>query len=358
MNKSALSVYPSLVKLVVFMVVTLAATALLAATIANIRLGDKTDYVAVFTDATGLIDGDDVRIAGVRVGEVTGIDVADGEDGSADGESLAQVTFRIDRERVLTQGATAAIRYRNLIGQRYLALGEGQGPSQPLAAGSTIPLDRTASALDLTVLFNGFKPLFAALNPEDVNQLAYEIIAVLQGEGGTIESLLASTASLTSELADRDEVIGRTIDQLNEVLTTVADRSDQLDQLILQLQRFTSGLAEDREAIGASLTNISDLAESTAGLVEQVRPPVREDIAQLGDLAQTLNENSDTVESFLKTWPVKLEKVGRTATYGSWFNFYLCDFDGTVTLPTELVGAGTQTLDVPAYSVNTARCAK
>lgn len=351
MNKSALSVYPSLVKLIVFMIVTLVATTLLAATIANIRLGDKTDYVAMFTDATGLIDGDDVRIAGVRVGEVTGIEVADGEEGAETGESLARVTFRVDSARVLTQGATAGIRYRNLIGQRYLALGEGQGSSEPLAAGDTIGIDRTTSALDLTVLFNGFKPLFAALNPEDVNKLAYEIITVLQGEGGTIESLLASTASLTSELADRDEVIGRTIDQLNEVLTTVADRSEQLDQLILQLQRFTSGLAEDRVAIGESLTNISDLAESTAGLVEEVRPPIREDIVQLGVLAQTLNENSETVESFLRFWPTKLEKVSRTATYGSWFNFYLCDFRGEVTIPV----TGT-VVPVPEYETNTARC--
>ena len=354
--KSALTVAPSLVKLVIFMVVTLVATALLAATIANIRLGDKTEYVALFTDATGLIKGDDVRIAGVRVGEVAAIEVAT-ETGDEE-EALAEVTFQVDTERTLTQGATAAIRYRNLIGQRYLALGEGQGSTEPLAAGATIPLDRTAAALDLTVLFNGFKPLFAALNPEDVNQLAYEIITVLQGEGGTIESLLASTASLTSELADRDEVIGRTIDQLNEVLTTVTDRSEQLDQLILQLQRFMSGLAEDREAIGASLTNISDLAESTAGLVEEVRPPLREDIAQLGVLAETLNENSDTVESFLNTWPGKLEAISRTATYGSWFNFYLCRFDGTVTVPVSLIPVGEEDaeLDVPPYETGTARC--
>ena len=343
--KSALSVYPSAVKLIVFMVVTTVATAMLAATIANIRLGDKVEYAAVFTDATGLIDGDDVRIAGVRVGSVTGIEVTD--------RTLAKVTFEIDTERVLTQGATAAIRYRNLVGQRYLALGEGQGSTEQLPVGSTIPEDRTQPPLDLTVLFNGFKPLFAALNPEDVNQLAYEIITVLQGEGGTIESLLAHTASLTSELADRDEVIGRTITQLNEVLTTVAERSSQLDQLIVQLQRFISGLATDREAIGASLTNISNLADSTAGLIEEVRPPIREDIKQLGAVAETLNANSETVESFLQTWPVKLEAISRTATYGSWFNFYLCRFDGQVILP---VNAGGGTVPVPAYEVGTARC--
>jgi len=220
-------------------------------------------------------------------------------------------------------------------------------------------MERTQPPLDLTVLFNGFKPLFAALNPEDVNQLAYEIITVLQGEGGTIESLLAHTASLTSELADRDEVIGRTITQLNEVLTTVADRSSQLDQLILQLQRFISGLAEDREAIGASLTNISNLADSTAGLIEEVRPPIREDITQLGAVAETLNENTATVESFLQTWPGKLEAISRTATYGSWFNFYLCRFDGQVVLPAgeEIKIPDTDGDGKPGYQVRTARCA-
>jgi phospholipid/cholesterol/gamma-HCH transport system substrate-binding protein len=337
---------PSLVRLGAFVVVTLLAFSLLALTIANVRFGPKADYAAVFTDATGLVAGDDVRIAGVRVGKVTDVRVAgtDGED-----RERARVEFRIDREVVLTQGTAAMIRYRNLIGQRYLALTQEQGGADTLPIGSTIGVDRTTPALDLTVLFNGFKPLFAALNPKDVNRLAFEIIQVLQGEGGTIEHLLASTASLTSTLADRDEVIGRTITNLNEVLATVSERSGQLDELIVQLQRLVSGLAADREAVGASLTNIADLADSTAGLVEEARPPVQQDVAALGDLATLLDKNSGDLQTFLDTWPGKVEEITRTATYGSWFNFYLCDFDGRVVLP-----AG-QTTPV-SYSVSTARC--
>jgi phospholipid/cholesterol/gamma-HCH transport system substrate-binding protein len=337
---------PSLVRLAVFIVVTLLAFSVLALTIANIRFGPKADYAAVFTDATGLVAGDDVRIAGVRVGKVTDVRIAgtQGED-----RQRARVEFRIDRQIVLTGGTAAAIRYRNLIGQRYLALTQVQGSAETLPIGSTIGVDRTTPALDLTVLFNGFKPLFAALNPKDVNRLAFEIIQVLQGEGGTIEHLLASTASLTSTLADRDEVIGRTITNLNEVLATLSERSGQLDQLIVQLQRLVSGLAADADAVGASLTHIADLADSTAGLVQEARPPVQSDIAALGDLATLLDKNSGDLQTFLDTWPGKLEQITRTATYGSWFNFYLCDFDGRVVLP-----AGQVT---PVnYAVSTARC--
>ncbi len=340
-------VAPSLVRLLLFIGVTVVAFALLATTITNARFGEKSDYAAVFTDVTGLMKGDDVRIAGVRVGEITAIELA-GESQEERGQAL--VHFRVDRTVVLTEGTTALIRYRNLIGQRYLSLAQEQGSASRLAVGSTIPVDRTKPALDLTALFNGFKPLFAALNPEDVNQLAFEIITVLQGEGGTIEHLLASTASLTSTLADKDEVIGRTIDNLNVVLGTVADRSQQLDELLLQLQRFVSGLAEDREAIGASLTHIADLGESTAGLLEQARPPIKDDVAALGDLSTNLDDERDTVDQFLNTWPGKIEEITRTATFGSWFNFYVCDFTGQVEL-----AEGADPLPVD-YQVSTARC--
>ena len=234
-----------LVKLLVFVVVTSLATAVLVVTIGNLDFGSSREYKAEFTDATGVNKGDDIRVAGVRVGTVDEVEIVD--------RTRALITFSVDEGTSVNGGTNAAIRYRNLVGQRYISLTQEVGDTARLPDGSTIPVSRTRPALDLTVLFNGFKPLFQALSPEDVNQLSYELIQVFQGEGGTLEGLLAHTASVTSTLADRDEVIGRTIDNLNQVLGTVADRSTQLDQLLLQLQRFVSGLAEDREAIGASL---------------------------------------------------------------------------------------------------------
>ena len=268
------------------------------------------------------------------------------------------------KSSALTEGTDAVIRYRNLIGQRFIALTEGVGSSAPLAPGTTIPSSRTQPALDLDVLFNGFKPLFAALAPNDVNELSGEIIQVLQGEGGSIDQLLAHTASLTSTLADRDQVIGQTITNLNSVLGTVQQHDSQLGDLVDQLDRFVSGLAQDRTVIGDSLTNINALADQTADLLVAARPPLKADIGQLRDLAALLNKpaNTKVFKQFAQNLPGKLATITRTATYGSFFNFYLCSFDGTVVLPTAGGnGSGSKDVTIPVGngigSVDAARCA-
>jgi phospholipid/cholesterol/gamma-HCH transport system substrate-binding protein len=338
----------SLVKFLVFAAVTVLATGTLAATIANFQLGDRTSYRAMFTDVTGLSKGHEVRIAGVRVGTVDDIRVADDR-------NHALVTFDVASTSVLTQGTVATIKYRNLVGERYISLTQGPGGASPLAADATIPLERTHPALDLTVLFNGFKPLFAALSPKDVNELSGEIIQVLQGEGGSINSLLAHTASLTSTLADRDQVIGRTIDNLTTVLDTVAANADSFGSLLDQLQRFVSGLAADRTAIGESLTNINSVSAELADLLHADRPVIKQDIAQLGNLTATLNKPTNTklFEQFIQRTPGKLRTITRTATYGSWFNFYLCRFDAkNVILPTGALPGGL------GYNIAAARCGK
>jgi phospholipid/cholesterol/gamma-HCH transport system substrate-binding protein len=334
----------SLVKLVIFIAVTVLATGTLAATIGNFRFGGTESYKALFTDVTGLQKGDDVRIAGVRVGQVDGVAVA-----RHGAHNLGEVTFSVDKSRPLAVSTHALIRYRNLIGQRYIALSEGAGSSKRLRSGGTLPVKQTQPALDLTVLFDGFKPLFAALNPKDINAFAFEIVQTLQGEAGNINSLLSHTASLTTTLADRDKVIGRTIDNLNTVLATVDRRDDRLSQLLVQLQRFVGGLSQDREAIGASLTNISGLADTTSDLLRDARPAVRDDVRKLATVTGTLDNNRELVDTFLKRLPNKLNTITRTATYGSWFNFYLCDFEGKVTLSNVVAFS-------PDYHASAARC--
>ena len=317
------------VKLVIFVIVTTMATSLLVVTIGNLSFGDKADYKAVFSDVTGLVSGDDVRIAGVRVGSVTDIEVVD--------RDKALVSFDVDASAPLTAATLATIRYRNLVGQRYIALTEGSSEGRELAPGDTIPLERTTPALDLTVLFNGFRPLFQALSPNDVNQLAYELIRVLQGEGGTVETLLARTSSLTNSLADRDRLIGDVIDNLNEVLMTLGSRDRELSQTILTLQQFATGLKVDRRAILGSLNSVSELAVETADLVSDARPPLTEDIRQLRRLAANLKANNPEIDEALQILPLKLDKIGHTATYGSWFYFYICHFRGNIVLPDQLV---------------------
>jgi phospholipid/cholesterol/gamma-HCH transport system substrate-binding protein len=228
-----------------------------------------------------------------------------------------------------------------------VALAEGPGDGTPLHPDGLIPLGQTTPALDLTVLFNGFKPLFTALTPRDVNELSLNLVQVLQGEGGTVEELLAKTASLTNTLADRDQVIGRVITNLNSVLSTLDDRDAELDQSIVMLQRYVSGLAADRQAIGAALANLGTLTMATSDLLGDARPSIAADLSALDTLAGTLNDNSAVLDKTLNELPGRFAGLTRTASYGSWFNFYLCDFSGKVGPVT-----------APPISSTAARCTK
>jgi phospholipid/cholesterol/gamma-HCH transport system substrate-binding protein len=317
-----------LIKLVVFLVVTAVATYVLAATIANSSYGAATSYKAEFRDVTGLSLGDDVRIAGVRVGSITGISI----DRKASG-STAIVDFTVQKSRTLPKSVTAQLRYRNLVGQRYLDIEQGAGdPNQIMKSGDTIKAAQTKDAVDLTVLFQGFKPLVQGLDPGDVNRLSFDIIQTLQGEGGALENLLTTVADLTNTLADKDQVIGDLVDNLTGVLSAVGDRDQELKQLVIQLAGFVHGLASDRNTIGNAIDGINRLSTSTAGLLTQVRPPLAKDIKDITGLVSNLNQNSDTVKYVVQQLPPTVAGLIRTADYGSWFNFYLCSLTATVTL--------------------------
>ena len=334
-----------LIKLTIFIVVTVLFTAVLGISIANINTRETTGYSARFTDATLVLPGDDVRIAGVKVGQVTDVKIVD--------RRQAQINFEVDRGRALPATVTAQIKYRNLVGQRYLSLGQGIGDQDtPLKPGDTIPLDRTTPALDLDELFNGFKPLFRALNPEDVNKLSYELIQVLQGEGGTIDSLLAHTASLTTTIAQKDQVIGQVVTNLNTVLDAVNQHTPQLTDLIDKLQQLTTGLAQDRDSIGDAIDALGGLADTTAGFVQEAREPLKNDISALGGLAQNLNDSESLVEHFIQFLPQKVTALARTADYGSWFNFYLCSASGSVSLPPLI----NQEINLPVLPATQERC--
>ncbi len=322
------------VKLLAFVAFTSVVTGLLAITIANVRFTESREYGAIFTDATGLLEGDEVRVAGVRMGQITEVKLYRGDKL----DNKAEVRFTLDRSGPfvsgLPKGTLAQIRYRNLVGQRYLALSEGPGASnEMLREKALLPATQTEPALDLTALFNGFRPLFKALDAEDVNQLSFEIIKVLQGEGGTINSLLTHVASLTNTLADRDEVIGRVITNLSEVLGTVSDRTDQTSRLIKELQGFVSGVSGDRKAIFDSLESLNTLGAVTSDLLKDARPSLKTDIDGLNELTRTLADNRKSIDTTLDQTVDRLEKLGRTSAYGSWFNYYLCSMDARIVLP-------------------------
>lgn len=317
------------VKLGIFTIVSVLITGLLAVIMGNVGFGPGRTYTAIFTNASMIQKGDDVRVAGVNVGEIKGVEHYE--------RAHAKVRFRVDADVEVTTASKAEVRFLNLVGDRYLALEQGKetDASERLADGGTIPVSNTKPALDLTVLFDGFKPLFQALRPEQVNDLSMNLVQVMQGEGGTVRSLLQHTASLTTTLANRDELIGEVITNLGETLDTVGDRRKQLGNLVVGLKDWMTDLAADRDTIGSSLDNISDLTVVVADLLRQGRPTLKTDIRELRRLAKLLNkkENQAQLVELLERLPESMSDQLRTGTYGSWYNFYICGIQADIKLP-------------------------
>ncbi|MGH7746913.1 MAG: MCE family protein, partial [Candidatus Dormibacteria bacterium] len=313
-----MSVRKPLTMLAIFAFCSVVITTLVVLTIVNPRFIAQNNYKAILTDVSGLRVGDSVRVVGVEVGKVTD------EQSDPNNQKQAEVTFSVDQGVPVTDTTRAVIRYQNVIGQRFLSLVRGDTDGKPLNQNDVIPTSRTQPALDLTVLFNGFKPLFAALTPDQVNQLAGSLVQVLQGEGGNLQSLLQQTGALTGNLADRDQIIGQVVDNLSGLLGTVADHDQQLGQLVDQLGQLTTTLAADRNSIGDSLGQIDSLASSLSGLLQNSRPSLDHDISGLRTLTDTLVADQGSLDAALKGLPNLLSALDRVLSYGSWANLYVC----------------------------------
>jgi phospholipid/cholesterol/gamma-HCH transport system substrate-binding protein len=297
-----------------FAVVAVVMTMLVAGTLMKSSGTDPQEYHALFRDTNGLDKGDDVRMAGVRVGRIQDRELKDG---------MALVTFTVSGDQHIYGDSRAEINFLNLIGQRYLDITRGTSTSR-LSPGATIPVSRTSPGLDLTALFNAFKPLFDLLRPADVNKLATEITAVLQGEGPTINDLIAQTAKLTSHLAEKDEVIGRVITNVSTVMQTTAAHRKDLGVLIDQLSSLTHGLAGDRQQIGTALDSMSHLSIAMDDLARRTRRPLTTDISRINTLTTLVNKNGDILTKGLRGTPRLLDAYARSMSYGSWLNTYIC----------------------------------
>ena len=288
---------------------------LLVNTMVNGLGGDSHTYEAEFTDVSGLRVGDDVKVAGVRVGRVESIEV----DGGA-----ARVEFELSEKQPILDTTAIVMRYQNLLGQRYLALVQGKDRGRELADGAKIPLDRTNPGFDLTELLNGFRPLFEVLQPDDVNQLATSLVKVLQGEGGTVETLLQQTSELTSFIADRDDVIGDVLTNLTPVLDNLAGQGTELKSTVQELRALMTGLARDRKSIGASIDGVSQLVGATSDLLREARVPAARTIDRFRTVAHMLATSRNQLNSALRSFGTTFAGLGRGASYENAVNVYLC----------------------------------
>ncbi|MBI3214924.1 MAG: virulence factor Mce family protein [Mycobacterium sp.] len=311
------------VKLGIFSLVLLVFTGIIIIVFGQIRFDRTSTYSAEFSSASGLRSGQFVRASGVEVGKVSKVRLVDGG-------HRVQVEFTVDRSLPLYQSTTAQIRYQDLIGNRYLELarGDGEGADRVLPPGGFIPLARTQPALDLDALIGGFKPLFRALDPDKVNNLAQSIITVFQGQGGTISDILDQTTQLTSALADRDQAIGEVITNLNTVLATTVKHQKEFDQTVDKFEVLITGLKNRADPIADATANISNAAGTLGDLLADNRPILKDTIGQLENIAQPLVDRQSALDDLLTKLPTSLKIVGRAGgIYGDFFNFYLCDLN-------------------------------
>jgi phospholipid/cholesterol/gamma-HCH transport system substrate-binding protein len=308
------------------------------------RTGSTEAYSAEFIDVSRLQAGDSVRVAGIRVGTVN--DVSLRPDGKV------TVGFDVDRSIPLTAGTRSAVRYLNLVGDRYLDLIDGPGSTQLLAPGSQIPLERTAPALDLDVLLRGLKPVVAGLNPQDVNALSSSLLQVMQGQGGTLQSLMSKTSSFTASLADNRQAVEQVIGNLNTVLKTLDDKGDRFSAAIEDLNRLASGLAADRDPIGTAIESLDNGTASLTDLLTSARQPLTGTINQLNRLAPVLVAGKDGLDATLGRAPENYRKLDRVQSYGGFINTYLC---GLTIRVSDLQGG---TAVFPWIKQTTGRCAE
>ena len=306
----------TLIKFVTFAIVMALLTASLFFIFGQYRTGSTNGYSAVFTDASRLKSGDTVRVAGIRVGTVNGLELQP--------DKTVLVKFDTDRDLVLTTGTKAAVRYLNLVGDRYLELVDGPGSTKVLPAGSRIPADRTAGALDLDLLLGGLKPVIRGLNPQDVNALTTALVQAFQGQGGTISSLFAKTSSFSNALADNDQTIQQLIDNLNTVVAVLAKDGGQFDASIDKPDQLISGLSGDRDPIGTAITSLDNGTASLAGLLGEARQPLANAVEQMNRLAPLLYDSKDGLEAGIKRMPGNYRKLQRLGAYGSFIQYYIC----------------------------------
>lgn len=344
----------AVLRMIIFAAVSVLFTTVVVATLLDLDTRPTNGYTAVFSDATGLQQGDLVRIAGVEVGKVGAVTLRRGR---------AEVHFIVNTNQHLTTTTVAQIHFESLLGQRFLDLVPGRTAGRPLAAGSTIPESRTINGLDLTVLFDGFQPLFNALTPGQINQLTGSLIAILQGEGGTINQFVNQVGTLTNNLAQREQVINAVLTNLTPVLNTVAGHDRQLGQLISALDSMVRNFANERGQISSAITGVGKLTSTLSRDLGQSQPALNHDIGGLTTAAKALAANQKNLQGVLSNLPSFLTTLVKVTSSGNYAQVYVCNltFHTQGPLNVTLVPGHTATIPVPAGDVgnqsqHTANC--
>jgi phospholipid/cholesterol/gamma-HCH transport system substrate-binding protein len=277
-------------------------------------IGSGDVYHAAFSEAGGITKDDDVRIAGVRVGKVTGIELENAH---------VRVDFKITGDAAFGPQTSASIRLKTLLGQKYLALvpsGAGQLPQD-----SEIPLARTVSSYDIV---DAFSDLTSTTEQINTGQLAGSLDVMAKEFRDSPEQVklaLNGMSRLSMTIAARDDGLRSLLARANRVSATVASRNNTTAKLINDADLLLVELQARREAIHTLFTNTSDLAIQLTGLVRDNRAALKPALDQLTGVLAVLTSHEHDLDKIIAEMAPFTRVYANTLGTGRWFDTFVAN---------------------------------
>jgi phospholipid/cholesterol/gamma-HCH transport system substrate-binding protein len=312
MARSARFSKVTLIKVLAFIAVSAVFTAVLAMKIGNLEFFQhQYQLSAVFSDASGVFKGDAVKLAGVDVGRVSDARIQNGH---------GVVDFVVDDTVKLTKDATVAIRWRNVLGQRFLYLYPGSGQGPRLNDGDTIGLDNTQAAGDLGQLLNELGPILKAIDPEKANAFLDAMNEALAGNEGTVRQLIGEGGGLAQRLSGMDDQIQSLISSSNTVLSTYARQDRSISRILDHLDSLGGSLGGMTQNIDSLIVNFAQVQQELDRFLKDNRGNIDSSLGQLEWLTQLLHGKRAELARTLCSLPAGVAPYFQTTSWGEWFN--------------------------------------
>jgi phospholipid/cholesterol/gamma-HCH transport system substrate-binding protein len=278
-------------------------------------IGGGDVYYAAFSESGGLKPNDEVRIAGVRVGDVEEVELVDDH---------VRVTFRVDGGAEFGSDTQAAIKIKTLLGSMYLSLlpaGEGQMEEE-----SEIPVERTQSPYDVVEAFSGLADTAERI---DTDQLAESLTTFADLTRNTPEEFrraLDGVSALSANVAARDEQINQLLGNLERVSNVLDARDADILALMRDARVLFRALVQRREAIHNLLVSTTRLSKELTLLVRQSRADLKPALTHLENVLAVLNKNEDNIDNSLRLMAPFYRVFANTLGTGPWFDTYIQNF--------------------------------
>jgi phospholipid/cholesterol/gamma-HCH transport system substrate-binding protein len=271
-----------------------------------------TSYEAEFSEAAGLRADDEVRVAGIKVGEVT--DVALDVD-------RVVVTFRVE-DAWIGDRTTAAIKIKTLLGRKFLALHPTGGTTQDPDA--RIGLDRTVTPYDVTKAFEGLANTAGAIDTDQLAASFRTISDTFADSPAHVRSALDGLTALSQTISSRDDQLAQLLSNTRQITTTLAGSNTEFGKLLTDGDLLLTELNNRRDAIHDLLTGTTDLARQLSGLVADNQKQLGPALAQLDTVTDILTRYGDKLNQSLKLAGPYFRVANNGLGSGRWIDVYVC----------------------------------